>query len=494
MLLGRTEASVEALGRAYQFRLDAGELTPAIRSAFWAAYQLLNGGDFAQGFGWVARLRKAVESAPADSVGHAYALAQMAFKLTALDNDYSAGHDAATKAVEIARRSGESDLVAMALTVVGRALLRLGDIKAGMSRLDEAMLEIAGGGVSTFATGAAYCTVIDGCAEVFDLVRAREWTEALTAFCSSQPGMLSFNVQCLVHRSAIRQMAGDWQLALADADEACHRFEVTDRFAAGIGLYRMAEIQRAFSQWDLAEASYRKASEYGEDPQPGLGLLWLHSGRFQPALAAVERALAEAKDSCRKARFLPALVEIALAAGDIPKAREAAVSLAEIASSFSMAMLQALSAKASGAVKLAEGDAIGALPDLRDSQQTWRRLGAPFEEAQVRLLIAKACRVVGDDETANLEDLAAQNVIDSVGAKREKPRPLIHPLSGREMEVLNLLARGHSNQLIADDLFLAVRTVDRHVSNILTKLGVNSRTAAVSYAYRHGLVAMGNSA
>jgi DNA-binding NarL/FixJ family response regulator len=61
-------------------------------------------------------------------------------------------------------------------------------------------------------------------------------------------------------------------------------------------------------------------------------------------------------------------------------------------------------------------------------------------------------------------------------------------LTMRELEVLRLLAAGKSNRTIATDLVLSERTVDRHVSNILTKLGVASRAAATAYAYEHDLI------
>jgi len=60
-------------------------------------------------------------------------------------------------------------------------------------------------------------------------------------------------------------------------------------------------------------------------------------------------------------------------------------------------------------------------------------------------------------------------------------------LSPRELEVLRLLADGHSSQHVADTLFISRRTVDNHVANILGKLDVGSRTAAVAYAIRHDL-------
>lgn len=65
---------------------------------------------------------------------------------------------------------------------------------------------------------------------------------------------------------------------------------------------------------------------------------------------------------------------------------------------------------------------------------------------------------------------------------------MAHGLTARELEVLRLLATGKTNHAIAADLFLAEKTVDRHVSNVFTKLGVSSRAAATAYAYQHQLV------
>ena len=67
-------------------------------------------------------------------------------------------------------------------------------------------------------------------------------------------------------------------------------------------------------------------------------------------------------------------------------------------------------------------------------------------------------------------------------------RPLHEELTERELEILLLMAKGHSNQDLADELFIAVKTVKTHVSNILAKLDVQDRTQAVVYAFQQGLV------
>jgi DNA-binding NarL/FixJ family response regulator len=119
-------------------------------------------------------------------------------------------------------------------------------------------------------------------------------------------------------------------------------------------------------------------------------------------------------------------------------------------------------------------------------------LGFPYNEGRLRVLIAEACRALGDFETANAEMKTARQIFSRLGAAqvldRLEDRRATHGLTGREIEVLRLVAAGKTNQVIADELFLAVKTVDRHVSNIFAKIGVTSRAAATAYAFRNELV------
>jgi DNA-binding NarL/FixJ family response regulator len=132
----------------------------------------------------------------------------------------------------------------------------------------------------------------------------------------------------------------------------------------------------------------------------------------------------------------------------------------------------------------------------------WRELDAPHEQARARVAVAQACGVVGDHDTAAMELAAAREVFVRLGASPDLTRveTLMRGgedaaaaeqsarLSRRELEVLRLLVTGRTNRAIAEELVVAVRTVDRHVSNIFTKLGVSSRSAATAYAYEHDLV------
>ena len=170
----------------------------------------------------------------------------------------------------------------------------------------------------------------------------------------------------------------------------------------------------------------------------------------------------------------------------------------ETAQTFGADVLQAMAAQARGALELAEGRAQAALGSLARAFEVWRQVEAPYEAARVRVLIGVACRSVGDEEAGGLELGAARAVFERLGAAPElarldalaKPatRARRHGLTPRELEILRLVAAGKTNKAIATELSLSERTIDRHVSNILTKLDVPSRTAAAGFAYHHELL------
>jgi DNA-binding NarL/FixJ family response regulator len=185
---------------------------------------------------------------------------------------------------------------------------------------------------------------------------------------------------------------------------------------------------------------------------------------------------------------------VLLEAEDVASARAAADELAEVAAQLEAAYLNALAAEAAGAVRLAEGDPRTALPMLREAHRSWRDLDAPHLAARVRTRIALACRQLGDGASAELEFEGARRAFEQLGASPDLVRlarlegtATPGGLSRRESEVLTLVAAGKTNRAIATELVISEKTVARHVSNILGKLGLSSRAEATAYAYKHGL-------
>ncbi|GIP31071.1 response regulator transcription factor [Paenibacillus sp. J2TS4] len=85
-----------------------------------------------------------------------------------------------------------------------------------------------------------------------------------------------------------------------------------------------------------------------------------------------------------------------------------------------------------------------------------------------------------------LESQVATKIMNRFRQPKQEQAPH-HDLTDREMEVLRLIAKGQSNQEVADGLFIGIKTVKFHVTNILAKLGVDDRTQAAIYAHKHGL-------
>jgi len=491
-MLGRDEAFGEALARAHHLHLEHGEVPPAVRSAFWIGINLATRGEMSRATGWFGRAHRLLDREGRDCVERGYLLLPTVIQRAAA-GDPAAAYAAAAEAAAIAERFGEADLFALAVHEQGFALIRQGHAEAGLGLLDEAMLAATAGELSPIATGLVYCSVIAGCQEVFELRRAREWTDALTAWCAGQPDMVAHTGQCLVHRAEIMQLHGDWQDALLEAERARERFAARkDERRAAHARYRQGEVHRLRGEVAAAEEAYRDASRGGWEPQPGLALLRLAQGDGDAAAAAIRRVVAGTTDPLARATLLPALVEITLATGDGVTAGDAARELDEIAERQGSGVLRAMSAQARGAVALAEGDARGALVALRAARAAWQELDAPYEAARVRVLVGLACRALGDEDGAALERDAARGAFAALGAATDLARldaPAAgHGLTAREIEVLRLVAAGETNRAIAARLVLSERTVDRHVSNIFAKLRVSSRAAATAYAFRHRLV------
>jgi DNA-binding NarL/FixJ family response regulator len=492
MLSGEDGRVPELLLRAHNAFLNARSPERAAENALRLAMFLLNAGQVAQAGGWIGRASRLLDDGRRDCVESGYL--HQAVGLQGLrTGDVARAGPAFQRAVEVAERYGDADLLAMARLGQGRLLIAGGEIESGAAIHDEIMVSVTSGEVSPIVAGIVYCAVIEACREVFDLRRAQEWTAALADWCDSQPGLVAFRGQCLVYRTEIMQLHGNWGAAMTEAEKARDLLQRPPaKPFAGAAVYELAELHRLRGEFATAEEAYRLASRMGHTRLPGLARMRLAQGHADQAAVAIRRERDEARDLASRADVLPAYVEIMVATGDVDAARAAASELVDIAARLNAPILNAVAAGARGAVLLAEGDARAALRALRRAAALWRELDAPYEGARVRVLIASACRALGDGNGAAMELDAARGVFKELGAKGDLANLETRPrsasgLSTRELDVLRLIAAGKSNRAIAENLVISEKTVARHVSNIFTKLGLASRAAATAYAYEHGL-------
>jgi tetratricopeptide (TPR) repeat protein len=193
-------------------------------------------------------------------------------------------------------------------------MIQQGEVAKGIRLLDETMINIETDEVFPIVNGIVYCSVIESCRRVWDMDRAKEWTLALSRWCDTQPDIVPFRGECLVHKAEIIQFHGEWPKALKETRDAC---ELLTRPpgdpAAGEAYYRKAELHRLLGDFEKAEDCYHEAAKWSRKPQPGLALLRLAQGQDDAAETSIRNTLQESKDTKRRADLLPAVVTIMLA-------------------------------------------------------------------------------------------------------------------------------------------------------------------------------------
>lgn len=498
-LVGHSAESRQTWFDAHRSYLAGGEPHSAVRCAFWIAFDLLNSGDLTRGGAWVDRARRLLADHPTDCPEAGY-LRYAAALRAVFSGDVEGARAAFAEALAAGERRHDQELTTLARIGLSRCLIQLEEVGRGLALLDEAMISVEAREISPIAVGDSYCTAIEGCRELFEVGRAGAWTAGLSRWCADQPDLVLYRGQCLVHRAEIMTMHGDWDDAVEEIRMACSRLaDPPGQPALGAAHYLAAELHRLQGRLAAAEDAYRLASENGRDPQPGMALLRLAQGNVEAAGAAVRRALHEVTGPVGRAPLLGPAVEILLAAAEVDDARSAAAELARVTQRLAQPYLRAVGAQAVGSVHLATDDPRAALSPLRAAWRGWQALTAPYEAARVRVLLAVACRALGDTDGAAMELDAARSVFGALGAIPDLAR--VHAMSSdstseppggltaRETEVLVLVATGRTNREIAAELVISEKTVASHLSHIFTKLDVPSRSAATAFAYEHGLAA-----
>lgn len=496
-LTGRNTEGLQILEQAHQGHLERGETIRAVRCAFWLGLMLLNEGQMARSSGWIARGERLLTN---EKDCAEKGLLMIPGAIGAL---YSGYPEKAQKILEeataIGEEFGDGDLISLGRLGHGQALVELGHVGKGLSLLDEAMVTVETDEVLPVVNGIVYCAVIETCRKVWDLRRAQEWTSAFTRWCEAHPDIVPFRGQCLVRRAEMIQFHGEWLKALDETGNACDLLtRPPGEPAAGEAYYRRAELYRLLGDNGSAEDSYHEAAKWGRSPQPGLALLRLAQGHSHAAETSIRNTLQEAQTAKKRAELLPAVVSIMVAAKQTGEAREASEELYMIAREFDVPYLHAMSAYCKGAVLFADGDAQPALDHLHKASNVWNTLHLPYESARTRELKGLIYRELNDNDNSDTELTAAkwlfeqlqatpdvQRVNRSLNAKRHHET---YGLTLRELQVLRLVAFGKSNKSIADELFISERTVDRHVSNIFSKLVVSSRTEATSFALKNRIL------
>jgi DNA-binding CsgD family transcriptional regulator len=507
-MLNKDGLTFDARERAYRLYLDRGDKSSAGRIAAWlAADCLLFRGQAAIANGWLQRAHRLLDGL-VPGVDHGWLAIHEGHMAVALEEDTAKARELAARAVELGRRFAAPELEMLGLGLEGRALVSEGELEEGMRRLDEATtVALAGEARLLYCVAWACCYLISACERVRDYERAAQWCARVGEFCG-QHDIFLLNI-CRAHYSSVLSWQGRWDEAESQLSAAVGGLQASRPPMVGDAIARLGELRRR--QGRLAEAAELFARTETHTVSL-LGRAALALDRDQPAEAAdlADRYLRRFPDPSRVERG--AGLEVAVTAlahlGEPERAGEALRELREIGERTRTRPILAAVCSSEATLAIARGDNDSGRRFFEDALDLLAPCKAPFETGRVRLDLAATLSALGRDDGARREIEAAIVDFRQIGADGERARAekmleklrtrdarlpadaMDTPLAGlsrREFEVLELVAHGLTNRDIALHLVLSEHTVNRHVANILRKLGLPSRAAAASLAGRYGV-------
>jgi LuxR family transcriptional regulator, maltose regulon positive regulatory protein len=502
-MLNQDTLTLDARERAYRLYLQQGDKGSAARIAAWlAADRLMFRGEPAIANGWLQRAHSLIDGLEL-GIDHGWLAIHEGHIAIALDEDTGKARRLAARAVELGRAFGAPELEMLGLGLEGRALVSEGELEEGMRRLDEATTVALQGEASLlYCVAWACCYLISACERVRDYDRAAQWCTRVGEFCG-QHDIFLLNI-CRAHYASVLSWQGRWDEAESQLNAAVEGLQTSRPPMVGDALARLGELRRRQGRSSDAEELFAR-SETHSITLLGRAALALDRGQPSEAAELADRYLRRFPDPSRVERGAGLEVSIAALArlGEHEQAAESLRQLREIATHARTGPLLAALRSSEGTLAAARGDHQAARRSFEDALDLLAASDARFEAARVRLDLAATLNAMGRHDRAKREVETALADFRELGADAELVRaeamlskvrgtasvtdtPLA-ALSKRELEVLGLVAKGLTNHEIAQRLVLSEHTVNRHVANILRKLGLPTRAAAASLAGRHGV-------
>jgi DNA-binding NarL/FixJ family response regulator len=422
--------------------------------------------------------------------------------LAHLRGDGATAERLGARAAEIGRGFVVPDLEMLGLALQGATLVSRAEVEEGMRCLDEAtVLALEGEAVVPISGAWACCFLVTACSAARDYERAFEWCDRIAEFAERYGSryMLAF---CRAEYGDVHLWRGRWTDAEALLEASVGDFSRSRPAMAGAPLAGLAELRRRQGRPDEAETLLDRAGPSAK-AQLCRARLALDGGDARRAGELCERLLRQVPEHLRldRAPALELLVRARAERGELEPARVALVELRELERLVGTAPLRAGADLAEGILAAAAGEHGRARSLLEDAVDGFQRSGAPYETAAARIELAITLLALGRVDDAVREATEAREALLELGANAgaERARRLLRgpirrdersvaPVTAREREVLRLLAEGLTNRQIAERLVVSEHTVHRHVTNILRKLDLPSRTAAAAYAVRARLL------
>ncbi|MGQ0849698.1 MAG: hypothetical protein ACT4OP_11370 [Actinomycetota bacterium] len=413
---GHVEETVSHLERAYGAYLKQGDSSSAAMMAYELARQYAMRLIGPTSGSWFAQAERLVADDP-DSPVHGYLECMKGFMALTMQGDAEQAITHIDRALEIAARTRDRNVYGMGLEIKGWALSMQGKLTEALAMMDEAMVAAVGGEMDPAPTGEVYCSMIGMCASRGDYKRSAEWSDATLRWCERN-AISGFPGICRVHRAELLRIRGAWldaEREVRRAMEELLKFKLL--MSVGDAHYELGEIRLRMGDFASAEQEFGLANEMGRDPQPGLSLLQLNQDKIEAAVGGLKRLLAaNPKDRLSRVKPLATAVKAFIASGDVDAAEAAAEELESIAEEVGTTAFKAHAAQARGSVLLARNQAEQAIGRLRAALRGWQEVEAPYEAAEVRVLVARSYQELGDVEAAALELRSARDAFERLGA------------------------------------------------------------------------------
>jgi ATP/maltotriose-dependent transcriptional regulator MalT len=493
--------------RAYRMYRERDDSLGAARIAVWLAWDTAAfRGEQAIANGWLQRAQRLLEGRP-DAAEHAWLALRSGIFALLDDGDPVAAERLAAEAVRIGHALGAVDYEMVGRALHGFARVTSGSVTEGLQELDEVNAAVLAGEMRDWVLiGLACCYLVAACERIRDYERAVQWCDRLKDFCAKR-GLRPLFAVCRTQYASVCMWRGEWEEAERELTTASDELAASRPAMTGEGLVRLGELRRRQGRLDEAMALFERA---GSHPLASLGRasVVFDRGDFGAGADLAERHLRRlpAKNRTERAAALELMLRACLEQGRADEAAQAAAELQAIAGEARTGPLLALASLAAGLVAARSGHPKSARKHLEDAVDLFKESGAPFETGRTRVELARVMEALGRREAALAEARRAIEELTPLSASLELARaraliealtasPAARPaaearkgLTSREIEILRLIAAGLNNQAIGERLFISEHTVHRHVANVLGKLDVSSRSAAVAQAGRLGLL------
>jgi len=511
--LNDVAVTFDARERAYRhYREDADNRAAARMAISLAADHFLRRGEHAVADGWFQRAHRLLDGLD-PSPEHAVLAIWESYVAVIFHHDTTTARQLGAQARALAESLGIIDLEMLAQASLGFATVCEGDIAEGMRLLDEATTAaVAGEMTDPDAIVTTCCYLINACERVRDYDRAAQWCDRAIRLADRWSYRFMF-AYCRSHYAGVLIWRGAWPEAEAELEAATGELATTFPAMAAEGIARLAELRRRQGRMEESQALLERL-----DAQPlrtlgsklallGRAALALDQGDPTTAIDLAERYLrgVPAGDRVERIDGLELLARAQAARGDHAQATRSMAELRAITDAIATPSLQAMASHVDGVMMAARGDYDDARRRFEDAVDLFDAGGARYEAARSRLGLANALAAVERPDAAVREAQAALTILEQIGAdwERERATALLRHLkvatperaenaaaglTRREMEVLRLVAQGLSDKEVAAGLGLSEHTVHRHIANVLNKLDVPSRAAAVAQAAQHGLL------